>query len=229
MNKQLQTIKIAVTGPKGVGKTGIVSHINKTRFEIEYFPTLGVEYSSYNLELKDKIVKFKIYDLSGMKMYFHLVHNYIRDCHIIIYVYDTSDFSSFNELKILHEAYKNKNAFSNHSSFIIIGNKTDIKNKLTDKYLYNNECIDFINEVGANYFSISAKTSEGVNELTQYLINLTDKYIEIKKTIDKYNSINLISQNKNTTVSKIENTFEKEKEDENYNTKKNKCCNCIII
>lgn len=50
-------LKIIVVGDSGVGKTNLIQRYTKDKFSPEFASTLGVDFSSMDVQLKNKWVK----------------------------------------------------------------------------------------------------------------------------------------------------------------------------
>ena len=62
-------------------------------------PTIGVEYKSKIFEVYDKKVKATIWDTAGAERYRTITSNYYRGSHAIIFVYDVTERSSFENIE----------------------------------------------------------------------------------------------------------------------------------
>ena len=59
----------------------------KRKFETNYISTVGFEYFSFNVKLKDKIIKLQIWDTCGQEKYRSLVTNFYKNSSLAILVY----------------------------------------------------------------------------------------------------------------------------------------------
>ena len=59
------TFKIIIIGDPGVGKSCLTGRAVNDKFESEYSPTIGFEFLTYSIKIKDKIIKLQIWDTCG--------------------------------------------------------------------------------------------------------------------------------------------------------------------
>ena len=123
--------KVALIGDPRVGKTCIVSQFIKQYFNNTYQTTLGIDYNTHEIKIKDSsyTVQLHILDLTGFSVFREQVNNQIKDVNFILYVYDSTNLESFQNIKLWKENTKelvtNKNCIE-----LLIGNKIDLKEKI---------------------------------------------------------------------------------------------------
>lgn len=61
--------KIIIVGDSGVGKTNLLTRYSKGEFNFESKPTIGVEFTSKNIEYESKIIKAQLWDTAGQERY----------------------------------------------------------------------------------------------------------------------------------------------------------------
>lgn len=127
--------KVALVGDTRVGKTSIINHLVKNNFNNTYQTTLGIDYNQYETSIKDTpyTVQFHILDFSAFSIYKDLLNNQIKDANFILYVYDSTNLESFQNIKLwkqsIDELGINRNAIQ-----YLVGNKIEIPEKIvTDK------------------------------------------------------------------------------------------------
>jgi small GTP-binding protein len=92
------TLKTVLIGESGVDKKVIILNINgllEPREDITSQFVIKTEY----FEKENKKLKFEIWDTAGQKEYRSLAKIFYKDAAVLILVYDTSNKSSFEELK----------------------------------------------------------------------------------------------------------------------------------
>ena len=67
------SFKIIVIGDSAVGKSSLTLKGTKDHFKDFYTPTIGFEFLSFNIRIKDKIVKLQIWDTCGQEVYRSLI------------------------------------------------------------------------------------------------------------------------------------------------------------
>ena len=178
IQRQKYTMKIILIGPCSTGKSSLVERIINDSFSEKILPTVsfGVKYAKVDLKNHSSI-NYQYYDTSGHEK---LVSNWIHlldNVDIIIFVNDKDKISvntSIVEQRILLCEKK----------VICCINKSDLisdaeKKKVLNNFKLKNKTLD-----GQQIFLVSAKTSEGIEELKnkikEYSLNITNKIIEKK-------------------------------------------------
>ena len=200
------TIKVLVIGPAGVGKSSLTDRIINDTFTMDPLSTLGVSLKKIKVDLNNhSSINYQYIDSGGQEKYRSIWNAYLIYADIIIFVNDDKRikaYTNFVEDKILLSEKK----------IICCINKMDLisdaeKNKVLKEYKLEND------ELKAQpIFLVSAKSKEGIKELTkkinEYSINIIDKKIDSSKKTD--NRIELKNERKYISNNKLK--------------KKKKCC-----
>ena len=119
------TFKIIIIGDPGVGKSCLTGRAVNDKFESEYSPTIGFEFLTYSVKIKDKIIKLQIWDTCGQEMYRSLISNFYRNTSLAMMVYSIDSRESFEHINIWLKEIK----IHSHPDVIIIliGNKSDLE------------------------------------------------------------------------------------------------------
>lgn len=189
--------KIIFIGDSGVGKSQIVQSItNDTHHQTS--STIGVEFIvKYMKILNDLTVKIQIWDTAGQERYKSLVPSYSRNANCIIYVYDTTDKSSFdNILYWINEV----NIIADNYLGILIGNKID---KEYLRQVPTNMGKEFAEKNNLLFFEISALNNNNTILIFNNIIIATHyKFIDKNDIITNINNtkinLNKSSIEKNT-------------------------------
>ncbi len=81
------SFKLIVIGDSGVGKSCLTLKATKNLFENNYSATVGFEYFSFNIKIKDKVLKLQIWDTCGQEIYRSLITNFYRNSSLAVMVY----------------------------------------------------------------------------------------------------------------------------------------------
>ena len=154
------TFKIIVIGDPDVGKSCLTGRAVKEKFDSEYAPTVGFEFLTYSVKIKDKIIKLNIWDTCGQEMYRSLISNFYRNTSLAMMVYSIDSKDSFNHINNWLKEVKI------HSSpdvkIFLIGNKCDLEENREVTY---KEALKFKEENRLLYFEeTSAKTGKNTKE-----------------------------------------------------------------
>jgi len=110
-----KSFKIIIVGDCRVGKTSLINATVGKTFQKENIETPGCQFCPFGAKIDNKIIKFKIFDMSGKEMYKTLVQSYLKNSSLIILVYDITNRKSFenidtwiNDIKSVTEKGKNR-------------------------------------------------------------------------------------------------------------------------
>ena len=81
-----EKFKIIIIGSEGVGKSCLTIQATRKKF-MKNNPTLGFDYSVFNMKIDEKIIKLKIWDTCGQDIYKSLISNYYKQSSLAIIVY----------------------------------------------------------------------------------------------------------------------------------------------
>ncbi|KAH0787486.1 small GTP-binding protein [Histomonas meleagridis] len=182
----LAKMKIMLVGDSSVGKSSLLDRYINNQFS-EQKPTLGIDYASKRLDVKNIPTYVHFWDPSGDDMYFEIRNEFYQESDGIILCYDCSNKETFNKLSNwIDEGNKNK---ANWSSMIIVGNKSDLGKSVSIE-----EANAFAKRLGAQSFQVSSKTGEGVESAVNTLLEIIQKkrdnaYIPDTKVTNESNSV----------------------------------------
>ena len=74
-----------------MGKSCLSIQATKHKFEKNYLATVGFEFFSFNIKMKNTIVKLQIWDTCGQEQYRSLVSNFYRNSSLAIIVYSIEE------------------------------------------------------------------------------------------------------------------------------------------
>lgn len=155
--------KIVVIGDKGVGKTSIIKKFTKAPFRQDYVKTIGAQFSKYNKEIGDHIVRLTIWDIAGKDTFHYLRPSFYKNSKAAIIVYSLEDsklgLESFNHISNWDDDIKK---YCGDIPVYIFANKVDSIDYYTVDEDEVRRLVEEYNLRG--YFITSAKTGEGINE-----------------------------------------------------------------
>ena len=89
-NKDL-SFKIILIGDAGVGKSCLSLQGTKKTFENAHLNTVGMEYYTFIMRYRDKIIKLQIWDTCGQELYRSLIKSFYKSCSLAIIVYSITE------------------------------------------------------------------------------------------------------------------------------------------
>ena len=125
--------KIIIIGDSGAGKSSFIYYFHNAQEKKNPQYTIGVEYSSKIIKLKNKRIKLQIWDTAGQERFKSITKAYYRGAHGVFVMYDTTNIESY---KNVNQWILDAREFSDPDiSIMVIGNKCDLKSKR--KVLYD--------------------------------------------------------------------------------------------
>ena len=158
-------IKVVVAGDGTVGKTSLIRQYCEGRFEASRVATIGVDFQTKLVELKQGTVKLSIWDMAGQDHFATVRAGFYRGSRAAALVYDVTQPETFANLpKWRDEILK----ATPQQKFLVVGNKSDL-NPEHDPTVAK----QFAKEINAPFVLTSAKTGEYVPHLFKFLALLS--------------------------------------------------------
>ena len=204
------SFKLIVIGDSGVGKSCLTTRATKDYFEDFYSPTVGFEFFTFNLKLKDKVIKLQIWDTCGQEVYRSLISSFYRNSSLAIMVYAIDNEDSYKHLEIwLNEIKTHSNP---DVKIFLIGNKIDLED---NRKIETSQGENFKNENKIELFmESSAKTGfNAQNIFVQAAKILYKEHLKYKDRATRPGSLAEV-----LPISNIP------RNDNEINTNRKKCC-----
>ncbi|MFV2016267.1 MAG: GTP-binding protein [Candidatus Heimdallarchaeota archaeon] len=156
--------KILAVGNQSVGKTSITIRFATDKFSDDYKVTLGMNLSTKNVRINDKLIQMAVWDTAGQSSFEPLLPMYYRGALGAIIVYDITNRKSFEGVR---RWFRDIKRFAEEIPVIIIGNKSDLLDQRVITYEEGKKLADEMQENWSYevYFKeSSAKEAIEVNE-----------------------------------------------------------------
>ena len=191
-NKYDYLFKILIIGESNVGKTCLLSRFIDNTFTLNHITTFGIEFKTKYINLNNKIIKYQIWDTSGLERFRKVTESYYKNVNGIIIVYDVSDQNSFKSINKWIIKQINNNA-KNNIVKVLVGNKND----KTDRVISKEEGENLAKKLGMKFFETSAQNNNNINELFDFFnqVFFPKKRIEEDEFIVIGNSNEIIIKN----------------------------------
>ena len=167
------TLKVALIGESGVGKSSILSQFTKGIFYPYIQSTIGCGFDKKTIELKEinQEIDLELWDTSGRTKFRELVKYFYKNADVIILCYDSTSKYSFEELKYYWYEEEIKNV-AHDPILVVVANKNDLydKNEVKDE-----EGKAFAEEINAIFQSTSAMSYNSIKSLFE---NIARKYFD---------------------------------------------------
>ena len=214
------TYKVILIGDANSGKTSVSRILRNHGYDETLRPTIGVDFMSMMLKIKDDNIKLQIWDTAGQEIYNSIIKRYFQDIIGCVIVLDgLSEVSLINQLKYwLKQNNENSNNLENIEYLIFINKVDEIE--VQKKIEQMKEVREFCDENDYLIYETSSKTNLNIHESMYDLANkiysktnkIKGKIKGITRTVDLYEDID---------ISIMESPKEL--------TENTKCDNCIII
>ena len=146
--------KIIIVGDPGVGKSCITMKAVKKIFEDYYSPTIGFEFYTFKVRIKETDIRLQIWDTCGQENYRSLIQGFYRNSSLAILVYAIDNAKSFENLELwLNDIKMNSNP---NIRIFLIGNKKDLEE---NREVHTDDAETFSHEHNLNLFLESSAKS----------------------------------------------------------------------
>jgi small GTP-binding protein len=219
VNEVNYSFKIIVIGDSAVGKSSLTLKGTKDHFKDFYTPTIGFEFLSFNIRIKDKIVKLQIWDTCGQEVYRSLISSFYRNSSLAIIVYAIDNQESFDNLESWLDEIKSQT--HPYLKIFLIGNKVDLEDKrVIDRAIAEELAKEHKIDL---FLETSAKTGYNAQKIFVKAAQILVENYKDFANIDPRDSIN--SKDK-SSITLTANDNEKEGETDDNDKKRKKKCGC---
>ncbi|KAL3856537.1 hypothetical protein ACJMK2_011283 [Sinanodonta woodiana] len=165
----LRICKAVLVGDVSVGKTALVNRFCHEVFEKDYKATIGVDFEVEKFSVLACPFTLQIWDTAGQERFKCIAASYYRGANVVIVVFDLSDESSITNLvRWMDDACEN----ADQPIKFIVGSKKDLVSQAA--YSQVESRVKMIaNNLGAEYWAVSSKTGENVQEFFFRAVSLT--------------------------------------------------------
>ncbi|KAB2056494.1 Ras-related RABA3 -like protein [Gossypium arboreum] len=151
--------KVVVIGDSAVGKTQILSRFTKNEFCFDSKSTIGVEFQTRTVTIKNKVIKAQIWDTAGQERYRAVTSAYYRGALGAMLVYDITKRQSFDHVARWVEELR---AHADNSIVImLIGNKADLVDL---RAVPTEDAVEFAEDQGLFFAETSALSGDNVDK-----------------------------------------------------------------
>ena len=149
--------KVVLVGNGAVGKTSIITRLQKGTFTNTTDPTIGASFVSHFFNIENKSILLHIWDTAGQEMYRSLIPMYSRGADAVLVVFDVTSQDSFvgaqNWCKKIITEQEN-------SLLYLVANKCDLE-PVIDLAAAKN----YVENMNGKFFITSAKSGAKIQEL----------------------------------------------------------------
>ncbi|KAL2263039.1 hypothetical protein VTK26DRAFT_8494 [Humicola hyalothermophila] len=156
---------VTMIGLQNAGKTSLLRVLSGGEFAIDSIPTVG-----FNMKRVQRgHVTLKCWDLGGQPRFRTMWERYCRNVNAIVFIVDIAD------LNLLPVAREELHALMSNSTLdgiplLVLGNKSDLPNKLTMDELIDAMDLKDISNREVSCYGISAKEETNLEAVVQWLL-----------------------------------------------------------
>ena len=121
------SFKIIAIGDNFVGKTCLMKKAVRNSFNEYYTGTIGFEFLTFHIRIKNEVVRLQIWDTCGQEYYKSLIINFYRNSSLALILYAINNKDTFTHAQNWLNELK-EHALPNVKIFLI-GNKSDLENE----------------------------------------------------------------------------------------------------
>lgn len=140
-----------------MGKTSLIRQYCEGRFEQSRVATIGVDFQTKTVQIKEQTIKLSIWDMAGQIHFQSVRTGLYRGSKTAALVHDVTNPESLHHLQ---SWYKEILAVVPNQRFLVVGNKIDLQPNYD-----TTEAKQFAAAIKAPYLTTSASTGEGVQKL----------------------------------------------------------------
>ncbi|KAK1167446.1 ras-related protein Rab-33A isoform X2 [Acipenser oxyrinchus oxyrinchus] len=154
---QTRIFKIIVIGDSNVGKTCLSFRFTGGSFPEKTEATIGVDFREKTVEIEGEKIKVQVWDTAGQERFRKsMVEHYYRNVHAVVFVYDVTKMTSFENLKTWIQEC-NGHHVSPVVPRVLVGNKCDLVGQIQ---VPSNTALKFADAHNMLLFETSAKDSK---------------------------------------------------------------------
>lgn len=157
--------KVLLLGDAGVGKTSLIMRFVHNKFKSDYLLTIGMNVSSYQLEVDGTPVNLSIHDIGGQKRFEDFRKIFYKGSSGAIIVYDITRDTSFQN--VTHWVQELREECKHATQLVLVGNKVDLDDLRAVSYEEGTTQSD--NLKVTKFIETSAKSGQNVQETFEQL------------------------------------------------------------
>lgn len=149
---------VVLIGESGVGKTNLLSRFTWDEFDLDSRTTIGVEFSTKNVTIDNKVIKAQIWDTAGQERFRSVTSAYYHGSMGALLVYAVNNQASFEKLDRWISEIREK--ADPDIQIMIVGNKIDLA---SDRVVSTDDGKAFAEKYQVPFIETSAKDTTNVD------------------------------------------------------------------
>lgn len=186
--------KIVLTGDSGVGKSNLLSRFTRNEFSLESRSTIGVEFSTKEVQIDGKTIKVQIWDTAGQERFMAITKAYYRNALGALLVFDLLKASTFQNLDQWYNEVRANAGLD--CCIILVGNKLDQRHI---RAILPEEARRYAEDRNIQYVETSALDATNVEQAFRTLIvDIYRRWASRMDTMKEESNANYSSKNNQT-------------------------------
>ncbi|XP_060584878.1 ras-related protein Rab-34-like [Ruditapes philippinarum] len=165
----LKICKAVLVGDVAVGKTCLVNRFCHDVFDKDYKATIGVDFEVEKFSILSTPFTLQIWDTAGQERFKSIASSYYRGAHVVIVVFDLSDERSIMSIS---RWMADATAAADDPVKFVVGTKKDLVSSASCRAV-EERAKEIALSLGAEYWSVSAKTGENIQSFSFRCVSLT--------------------------------------------------------
>ena len=153
-------LKYIIIGDSSVGKSSIMVKYIHGGFDEEFKTTIGVEFGSKNIIIKEKIYRVQIWDTAGEETFRSITRSYYKNSVCAFVVYDVTNKNTFTNVKNWVDDCKKQTP--KNVIMLLVGNKIDLEDKREVSF---EEGENFAKDNSMLFYETSAKNGDNIENI----------------------------------------------------------------
>lgn len=165
-------LKIIIVGDSHTGKSCLLHRLINGVFDNNQDITIGVDFGTKYIPIKDEIIKFQIWDTAGQESFRSIIRSYYKNIAACIIVYDICNRTTFNNV---NSWLLDVDTYSDNEQrkVILIGNKKDLDSERQVSFLEGQQ---LAHDRGFQFYECSSKSGENITKIfTDLAHNIYDE------------------------------------------------------
>ncbi|GAM17290.1 hypothetical protein SAMD00019534_004650 [Acytostelium subglobosum LB1] len=169
-NNNSEMYKLLMIGDSSVGKTSLLLRFSDGTFQETSVNMTSVDNKTKNITIDGKTIALQIWDTAGQERFRTITSSFYRGAHGILVVYDMTDQSTFNNVKLWMQEIQRYGVVG--VSKMLIGNKFDLDDR---KIVSTTSAKEYADSLGIPFLEASAKTGFNVDQIFSTIANEINK------------------------------------------------------
>ncbi|CAL4144530.1 unnamed protein product, partial [Meganyctiphanes norvegica] len=166
----LKISKMIILGDVATGKTCLVNRFCHQVFDANYKATIGVDFEVERFDILGIPYNLQIWDTAGQERFKCIAASYYRGANVIMIVFDITNIVTLSHTAQWLEEAKEANPHTDPIIFLV-GTKRDLMSEGAYTHI-EAQAVRVANGFGAEYWSVSSKTGDNVDEVFNRLAAL---------------------------------------------------------